>query len=581
MISLSHTEQDYFLVTARSGKSSIKVALHDGSVRTLHSLYDPVAEAGVIVDAFRYEGSGIIVILGEGLGYHVAELARRYPETQIIVVEAVSGIHRLAQEHGPSVSGDIHYITARKPEEVIREISGQQIRRGFSAVSVLEHASSVSAFPDYYTPIRSALKTTVSVKLWDRLRYRKFCDETARVLLIDSGYFLVRETEKALASLGHHVARLGIERTPDVQSGDSGRGLIGRCIQAILDFRPDFLITMNHLGFDESGTLTEFLRSIEMPAASWYVDSPDLIVGAFQKNVSPFTSLFLWDRSFIKGMQSKGFESVHYLPLATDESVFRPMTVRKHRKKLERYRCEVGFVGNSMLEPVQGWMKKVASSLHSVIESAAVAMMERGCDHEHALTLLPPEQRAMVSSLDEREMMDLEGAVLWKATLRYRLSCIEKLQGFNSVIHGDDGWRSLLNGERPARIMPPIHYYRDVPFFYNACSVNFNATSRQMKQAVNQRVFDVPACGAFLLTDSQEALGELFDVGSEMSVFTGIDEIPDFIRYYLTHPEERRRIAERGRERVLAQHTYRHRLAELITKMRGRYRQECLPPSTH
>ena len=50
-------------------------------------------------------------------------------------------------------------------------------------------------------------------------------------------------------------------------------------------------------------------------------------------------------------------------------------------------------------------------------------------------------------------------------------------------------------------IYEPLNYYKDLPLLYNACKINFNATSLQMKEAVNQRVFDVPACGAFLLTD--------------------------------------------------------------------------------
>lgn len=572
MVSLADSVKDYCLATARSGQPSIKVVLECGVIKTLHSLYDPDSEAGMIVDAFRYEGSGIIVVLGEGLGYHVAELAKRFPEARIIVIEAAPEIHRLANEHGPAVEGDVHYVTGLPPDEAIREISKYQIRGGFSPVSVLELASSVSAFPDYYYPIRSALKTTVSVKLWDRLRYRKFGDKTARVLLIDSGYFLVKETEKALKSLGHNVARLRIDQMTGLKANDAEGGLIRRCIESILEFSPDFLITMNHLGFDEDGIFTDFLKSIEMPAASWYVDSPNLIVRAFQRNASPFTSLFLWDKSFITDMRAKGFDSVYYLPLATDEGTFRPLVTRKNRKKLERYRCDVGFIGNSMVEPVQKYMERVPARLRPAIESVAGHMLDDGDDYGKALSRLPSDEQAVISSLDEKEQMDIEAATLWKATMFYRLSCMARLRDFDTVIHGDNGWKSLLNGSRPGRLMSPLRYYTEVPFFYNACSVNFNATSRQMKQAVNQRVFDVPACGAFLLTDNQEAIHELFDVGKEITVFTEVDEIPDIVRHYLRHPEERKRIAMKGRQRILSEHTYCRRLSKLIEEMRSRYR---------
>ncbi len=92
-----------------------------------------------------------------------------------------------------------------------------------------------------------------------------------------------------------------------------------------------------------------------------------------------------------------------------------------------------------------------------------------------------------------------------------------------------------------------------------------------MNKAVNQRVFDVPACGAFLLTDHQESLGELFDIGKEVIVFDCPEDIPDLLRYYLKNPDKREKIALQGRERVLKEHTYQHRLKSIIHNMQVRY----------
>ena len=125
-------------------------------------------------------------------------------------------------------------------------------------------------------------------------------------------------------------------------------------------------------------------------------------------------------------------------------------------------------------------------------------------------------------------------------------------------------------GEKQA-VFPPLDYYRELPVFYNRCRINLNATNLQMGEAVNQRVFDVPACGSFLLTDRQGALEELFEVGKEIIAFDDPGEIPELVRFYLDCPEARRRIAHRGRERVLARHTYRHRLQVILQTMKARY----------
>src|SRR4030065_1394699 len=99
---------------------------------------------------------------------------------------------------------------------------------------------------------------------------------------------------------------------------------------------------------------------------------------------------------------------------------------------------------------------------------------------------------------------------------------------------------------------------------YGATTINFHARSMQMKAAVNQRVFDVPAAGGFLLTDFKEQLAEVLEPGKESVCYHHPEEIPDLVRFYLDHPEARRQIGERGRARVLAEHTYRHRLQGMM-----------------
>jgi spore maturation protein CgeB len=146
---------------------------------------------------------------------------------------------------------------------------------------------------------------------------------------------------------------------------------------------------------------------------------------------------------------------------------------------------------------------------------------------------------------------------------------LEILSGFDLQVHGDTGWKSLLNGK--GRLCEFLNYYKELPVFYNRCRVNFNATNLQMGAAVNQRVFDVPACGAFLLTDHQEALGEAFEIGEEVIAFDEVEAIPDLVRFYLDNPGTRQTIAERGRKRVLQEHTYKHRLNRIIEQMRSRY----------
>jgi spore maturation protein CgeB len=81
---------------------------------------------------------------------------------------------------------------------------------------------------------------------------------------------------------------------------------------------------------------------------------------------------------------------------------------------------------------------------------------------------------------------------------------------------------------------------------------------------VTLRVFDVLACGGFLLAHHNDDVVRLFEPGVELDTWRTIDELQSKITRYLPEPELRRRIGEAGRARVLRDHTVRQRLAELL-----------------
>lgn len=554
------------LVKTQKGNFSLKVSSDDGRERVLHSLYDPEKEARDIVDAFHFDGRGILVIFGLGLGYHLSELLKRFPKSEVIVVEMESEIYDMAREYGGInvLESKVRYLVGLTADSVVKEITRHQMRVGIVPLSLFQLPSAIAVFPDYYAPIVSVLSRTVSLRLWEKFRYPKLQSEKARVAIIGFGYFLTREVEGAVKRLGHDVAQIPIRK------GEEGDAIVARIMEAIVTFKPDFFLTMNHLGFDEDGVLTDFLRSIEMPVASWYVDSPDLILKEHGRNVSPYTTLFLWDRGYLGAVESMGFEDTLYLPLATDETVFTPHSMARNKLKGGRY--PIGFVGNSMVEPATERLGRIDERLHSLIERCADRMANHGSslDGVFGVGAGAPSAEELSWIGDERKC-DIEAAILWKATLIYRLSCINELAAFDVTIHGDGGWKSLLKGY--STVLPPLDYYRELPHFYRSCQINFNATNLQMGEAVNQRVFDVPATGGFILTDHQEAIEELFDVGREVVTYHERGEIRDLAAFYLKNSSARREVARRGRERVLKEHTYTARLKTIISTMRGRYRQ--------
>lgn len=99
-------------------------------------------------------------------------------------------------------------------------------------------------------------------------------------------------------------------------------------------------------------------------------------------------------------------------------------------------------------------------------------------------------------------------------------------------------------------------------------SIGLSLLSRLAPDRHTTRTFEIPACGTFLLAERTEEHQELFEEGREAEFFGDLDELQDKIRYYLAHPDERKRIAAAGRERCLrGGYSYHDRMRGLLQKV--------------
>jgi spore maturation protein CgeB len=83
---------------------------------------------------------------------------------------------------------------------------------------------------------------------------------------------------------------------------------------------------------------------------------------------------------------------------------------------------------------------------------------------------------------------------------------------------------------------------------------------------VTLRVFEVLACGGFLIAWENEELHRLFTVGEELVTWRTTDELAELVKAWADRPEERARIGAAGRARVLRDHTVRQRLRAMLAR---------------
>jgi spore maturation protein CgeB len=99
--------------------------------------------------------------------------------------------------------------------------------------------------------------------------------------------------------------------------------------------------------------------------------------------------------------------------------------------------------------------------------------------------------------------------------------------------------------------------------FFSSCRLTLNVTRSSMAAmgyCPSGRLFEAAACGAPLLSDAWPGLDEFFTPGEEIVLARSTD---DAIAALSMGDQELQRIARAARERVLAEHTARHRAMEL------------------
>jgi spore maturation protein CgeB len=400
--------------------------------------------------------------------------------------------------------------------------------------------------------VRMRLK--VSERLRELLSYDKFAGDVPRLLILQSRYWLDDACRNAAERLGWELAM-----APVPQEGVMPREQVADLLQTLGEFRPDFILTVNLGGMDETGLFAGLFEDLQIPYVTWFVDDPRTIIMGRTVYASEYAMALTWDAAYVEYLRAAGFANVHVVPLGVDDTVF-------DAEPAETWTHSPTFVGNSMVsfaEREWAWMEDYPDLARGLREAFDGGRVTRDAFGAGLSALLDPE---LVVGLDEEQERHADLLFFVEGTRRLRHALVETLTPEGLQVRGDEEWKRLIPDAGG-----PLNYAEALPAFYRECEINLNTTSIQMPHAVNQRVFDCPAAGGFLLTDAQSSLADLFDVAREVACYANLEECRELYRYYLARPAQRRAIASAARARVLGEHTYRHRLERIASLLAGHF----------
>lgn len=185
-------------------------------------------------------------------------------------------------------------------------------------------------------------------------------------------------------------------------------------------------------------------------------------------------------------------------------------------------------------------------------------MLKRGVTHASYLPLATDgtRYRKIEMAEEEKRLYDFD-IVFVGSPFPNRIKILESLTEFNLAVFGD-GWERTAPSYYKGRAVG-----QKVLEIYNSSKIVLNIHDPEATRGVNTRTFDILSCGAFELVDFKPELPRLLRVNEEIVYYTNIENLKKAIRYFLDNPRARQMIAEKGRLRVLAEHTWKHRVEKM------------------
>lgn len=374
-----------------------------------------------------------------------------------------------------------------------------------------------------------------------------------RILFIDQDYLVAPQVRSAMHQLGIEYKTVSFRQDKE---------FLHDFFDIIKAFQPRFILTINHAGLDAEGQVLHLLKRAGIPLASWFVDRHEMFLRN-RVGKDALLAVFSWDPDAVTPMARLGVGHAAYLPLAADIDHF-------FAKPSSAVLRDMAFVGAS-------WMNKVADVRRAGSfppfllehyealaqewaekpEEPVFQVLRRSGEAYSAWKVLPEEKRLMFIRL-----------IQLQATYKSRVQVVAGLSSFCPVVVGDVHWKDSLEALGCSfSWQPRISYQAALPDFYRQTSVNLNICSLQSRNAQNQRVFDVPAGQNFVLTEAGQSLEMLFEPGVEAATYSSPQELEEAVGRWLGDAAGRKQIAEAGYRRIMAQHTYMHRVNELVSAM--------------
>ncbi len=361
---------------------------------------------------------------------------------------------------------------------------------------------------------------------------------------------------RGFKQLGHHLFFL--ERP--LEHPDTDSAYIKLVSNYLFAQKINFVFSVNFIPL-----LSQVCQIHQIPYVCWIVDSP--IIQLYSDTLSnPVNYVFLFDYTQYEEFHSKNPGHIFYLPLGCDLELWNQINITPEDHK--KYDCDISFVGSLYTEKcdynrisdnfsphLKGYFEGIMTAQRNIygynflkdVLTDEIMKEYISVANVQYLNNYTVEPRTILGNLilnakcTEMERIHLLNSIAQQFSLDlYTQSDTSSLKGVNCR-----GIASSTDG------MPKV---------FKCSKINLNLTAKGIQTGASLRIFDILGCKAFLISNYQMELPELFEAGKDLVLFESEKDLLEKISYYLSHDEERQEIANHGYQKIQDYYSYKNRL---------------------
>lgn len=342
-------------------------------------------------------------------------------------------------------------------------------------------------------------------------------------------------------------------------------------VKTIQEFSPDFVFSFNYFPI-----ISLACKKADMKYVSWVYDNPYVLLYSYTI-IYPGNYVFIFDKELYMEFHNAGIKTIYYLPLAANTERLYSMETSKELETFKKSKwmnqADIAFIGSFYTEKHQfyqrlegispytrGYLEGIMAAQKHVYGYNFIQKMMAPAIIEDMMKILPMEPDP--STIATKEYLYAQYVINRQITAMERTELLTAIGNhYNFDLYTLDETLSLPGCINHGK----VDYYDMAPFVFKHAKINLNITLRSIKSGIPLRAFDIMGAGGFLLTNYQTDFLDCYVPGEDFVYYESKEDLLSKIDYYLKHEDERIAIARNGFERTAANHTYKHRIEEMLS----------------